>query len=207
MNYTELTTAVQDTVEKTFTASQMADFTKQAEQKIYTTVQFPALRKNVTGTMTASNQYIAVPTDYLWIYSISVTSASRQIFLINKDVNFVREAYPNATVEGTPKHYALFSDEFFLVGPTPDDAYVTEIHYGYSPESIVTATNTWLGDNYDVALFNGVLVEAARFMKEEADIIANYDKKYQESIVLLRNLADGLMREDAYRSGQYRFEL
>jgi hypothetical protein len=205
MNYTELKANIQDICENTFTDDQLAMFTKQAEQKIYNSVQIPALRKNVTGTMTTGNKYVAMPPDFLWSYSLAVVDSNdNYTYLLNKDVNFIREAYPNPTSTGTPKHYAYFDDDAFIVGPTPNNSYNMELHYGYYPESIVTVGVTWLGEEFDSALLNGALVEAIRFMKGEADIVAMYDKMFGLSIELLRNLGNGKLREDTYRSGQYR---
>ena len=205
MNYTELKANIQDICETTFTDDQLAMFTQQAEQKIYNTVQIPALRKNVTGTLTSSNKYLSTPSDFLWSYSLAVVDGSGVYhFLLNKDVNFMREAYPNPAVTGLPKHYAYFDDNTFIVGPTPDSGYASELHYGYYPQSIVTAGTTWLGDEFDSALLNGALLEAIRFMKGEPDIVAMYEKMYLQSITLLKNLVDGKLRDDAYRSGQFR---
>jgi hypothetical protein len=205
MDYTTLKTNIQDICEMTFTDAQLAMFTDQAEQKIYNTVQIPALRRNVLGTLTSGNKYLAIPSDFLYTYSLAVLNDSgAYIYLINKDVNFIREAYPTPTTTGVPAHYSLFSDSAIILGPTPDSGYTTELHYGYYPESIVTASTTWLGDEFDSALLNGALIEAARFMKTEADIIANYDKLYLHAIGLLKMLGDGKLREDTYRSGQYR---
>ena len=205
MNYTELKTNIEDICETSFTDAQLAMFTEQAEQKIYNTVQIPALRRNVTSSFTSGNQYLATPSDFLYVYSVAVVDGSGDYhFLLNKDVNFIREAYPSSSGTGLPKHYANFDDDFFIVGPTPDSTYTVELHYGYYPESIVTAGTTWLGDEFDSALLNGALVEAARFMKAEPDIIQNYEKLYVQAIGLLKMLGDGKLREDTYRSGQYR---
>jgi|TARA_R110000787_G_scaffold97598_1_gene201237 hypothetical protein len=205
MNYTELKTHIQDICEMTFTDTQLAMFTDQSEQKIYNTVQIPALRRNVTGGLTSGNKYLSTPSDFLHPYSLAVLdSDSVYTFLLNKDVNFIREAYPNPATTGVPVHYALFSDGAIILGPTPDSGYTAELHYGYYPESIVTAGTTWLGDEFDSALLNGALIEAVRFMKGEPDIIANYEKLYLHAIGLLKNLGDGKLREDTYRSGQYR---
>ncbi len=205
MNYTELKTNIEDICENSFTEDQLAMFTQQAEQKIYNTVQIPALRKNVTGTLTASNKYLSTPSDFLWSYSLAVVDGDGVYrFLLNKDVNFMREAYPNPTDTGLPKHYAYFDDDTFIVGPTPDSGYTSELHYGYYPESIVTAGTTWLGDEFDSALLNGALLEAIRFMKGEPDMVAAYEKMYLQAITLLKSLGDGKLREDAYRSGQFR---
>jgi len=205
MNYTELKTNIQDICENSFTDDQLAMFTQQAEQKIYNTVQLPALRKNVTGTMSINVKYLSTPSDFLWSYSLAVVDGSGNYhFLLNKDVNFMREAYPNATVTGLPKHYAYFDDDTFIIGPTPDAGYTSELHYGYYPASIVTAGTTWLGNEFDSALLNGALIEAIRFMKGESDIVETYEKLYLQAITLLKNLGDGKLREDTYRSGQFR---
>jgi len=206
MDYTELKTNIEDICENSFTDAQLAMFTQQAEQKIYSSVQIPALRKNVTGRTQANNQYLTVPvTDFLYTYSLAVIDSNGSFtYLINKDVNFIREAYPIVTSTGLPKHYAYFSQNSFLLGPTPTNIYDVELHYGYYPESIVTAGTTWLGTEFDSALLNGALIEAIRFMKGEPDTIANYEKMYLLSITLLKNLGDGKLREDTYRSGQFR---
>ncbi len=205
MNYTELKANIQDICENTFTDSELAMFTDQAEQKIYNSVQIPALRKNVTGLFTTSNPYLATPLDFLYVYSLAVIdSLGNYKFLLNKDVNFIREAYPEVGSTGIPQHYANFDDASFIVGPTPSGNYSAELHYGYYPESIVTAGTTWLGDEFDSALLNGALVEAIRFMKGEPDVVAMYEKLYLQSIGLLKNLGDGKLRQDAYRSGQVR---
>lgn len=205
MNYASLKTNIEDICETSFTDDQLAMFTEQAEQKIYNTVQIPALRKNVTGTLTASNKYLGIPTDFLWSYSLAVIDGSGNYsFLLNKDVNFIREAYPGPTATGLPKHYAYFDDDSFILGPTPDSNYSMELHYGYYPESIVTAGTTWLGDEFDSALLNGALIEAIRFMKGEQDLVNLYETLYVQAVQLLKNLGDGKLREDAYRSGQYR---
>jgi hypothetical protein len=203
MDYTELKTNIQDICENTFTDDQLAMFTQQAEQKIYNTVQLPALRKNVTGALTADNKYLSAPSDYLYTYSLAIVDAvGDYVYLLDKDVNFIREAYPSTSSTGLPKHYANFNDDAFIVGPTPDAAYTAELHYGYYPESIVTAGTTWLGDEFDSALLNGALVEAIRFMKGEQDMVDMYNKMFTLSIGLLKNLGDGKLRGDTYRSGQ-----
>ncbi len=203
MNYSELTTNIEDICEQTFTAGQLAMFTQQAEQKIYMVVDLPALRKNQTGTMTLNNKYLTMPTGMLYVYSLAVIDASGDYeFLINKDVNFIREAYPGPTDTGRPKHYAVFDQNSFILGPTPDASYNSEIHFAYYPESIVTAGTTWLGEEFDSALLNGALVEAIRFQKGEADMVALYQRMYMDAIALLKNLGDGKLRGDAYRDGQ-----
>lgn len=208
MNYSELCTNIQDITENTFTSAQLAMFTEQAEQRIYNTVQIPALRKNVTGTLTTNNKYLSTPNDFLYTYSLAVIDGiGNYLYLINKDVNFIREAYPNPATSGLPKHYAYFDDNTFIVGPTPNSNYSVELHYGYYPESIVTAQTTWLGNEFDTALLNGALVEAIRFMKGEPDMVALYEKMYAQAIALLKNLGDGKLRQDAYRSGQVRVQV
>ena len=205
MDYTELKANIADICENTFTADQLAMFTQQAEQKIYNSVQLPALRKNVIGTLSNGVQYLGMPSDFLWSYSLAVIDSNGDYtYLLNKDVNFIREAYPSNSGTGLPQHYAYFDDDSFIVGPTPNAGYAMELHYGYYPQSIVTAGTTWLGDEFDSALLNGALIEAIRFMKGEADIIANYEKMFGLSMALLKNLGDGKLREDTYRSGQYR---
>jgi hypothetical protein len=207
MNYTELCANIQDICENEFSATMLAMFTEQAEQKIYNTVQIPAIRRNVTGTLTTGNKYLQIPTDFLYVYSLAVIDTNSEYhYLIDKDVNFIREAYPrDVTATRTlPKYYAIFDDSAFIVGPTPDQVYGAELHYGYYPESIVTAGTTWLGTEFDSALLNGALIEAIRFMKGEPDLISVYDKLYIQSIGLLKQLGDGKLRQDTYRSGQYR---
>ena len=164
MNYTELTTNIQDICEQTFTADQLAMFTQQAEQLIYTTVDLPAMRINQTGTTTINNKYLTMPSNMLYVYSVAVVDALSQYrYLINKDVSFIREAYPIAADAALPVHYGIFADGTFILGPTPDAAYATEIHFAKYPTSIVTAGTTWLGTEFDSALLNGALVEAIRF--------------------------------------------
>jgi hypothetical protein len=227
MNYSELSAAIQTYTENNFPTITLADsstvsptaqinrFITQAEQRIYNSVQFPSLRKNVTGTITSGNKYLSCPDDFLSSYSLAIFSGSGPYtFLLNKDVNFMREAYPTPTDTGTPKYYALFgptvsgstiSNELsFILGPTPDAAYSAELHYYYYPESITTALTTWLGDNFDTVLLYGSLVEAYTFMKGEQDLIVLYDTKFKEALALAKRLGDGLERQDAYRSGQFR---
>ena len=214
MDYQSLKTAVEDFSENTFSAADFATMTKLAEQKIYNAVQLPALRKNVTGTLTSGNQYLSAPTDFLSVFSMAVISSGEYAYLLNKDVNFIRESFPNPSTTGTPKYYALFGPDSsnnteltFILGPTPGAGLTVELHYFYYPQSIVTAGTSWLGDNFDSALFNAVMVEAARFMKQEQDIVAMYEKQFQDSLVLLKQLGDGKNRMDAYRSGQVRVKV
>jgi hypothetical protein len=207
VNYTELKVNIQDICEQSFTDEQLAMFTQQAEQFIYNTVQIPALRKNQTGNLGVGNPYLIYPTDFLYTFSLAVIDAQGDyLYLLNKDVNFMREAYPNPTSTGKPKHYGVFDDTAFVLGPTPDAAYEMELHYGYYPQTIVTAGTTWLGDEFDSALLNGALVQAVRFIKGEPDMVALYEKMFTQALVLLRNLGEGKMREDMYRSGQFRIE-
>lgn len=213
MNYSALVTAVEDYCENTFATADMDVFIRQAEQRIYNLVQIPALRRNVTGVTTISNKYLMCPLDFLSVYSMAVVvpATGAYVYLLNKDVNFIREAYPVPTATGQPKFYSLFGPDSttateltFLLGPTPDAAYVVELHYNSYPESIVTATTSWLGDNYDPALLYGTLVEAYTFMKGEADIMTLYNTKFSEAMAQLKRLGDGLERGDAYRNGQAR---
>jgi hypothetical protein len=218
MDYTALTTNLQDIVENTFTADQLAMFTQQAEQKIFNSVQLPSLRKNSIATVSANNKYLSAPGDFLAVYSIAVIDSTGSYeYLLNKDSNFIRQAYPSPTDTGIPKYYAIFgptttntpppvitNELSFILGPTPDANYSVELHYFYYPESIVTAGSSWLGDNFDSALLNGALVEAIRFIKGDPEMIGFYDKMFNESMALLKNLSDGKLRQDAYRSGQVR---
>jgi hypothetical protein len=224
MNYSELSSAIQTYTENNFPTITLADsstvssttqinrFIQQAEQRIYNSVQFPSIRKNVTGTTSANNKYLACPADFLAPYSLAVIDATGSYeYLLNKDVNFIRQAYPQPTDTAIPKYYALFGPQSndvnelsFILGPTPDATYSVELHYYYYPQSITTAVNTWLGDNFDTVLLYGALVEAYTFMKGEQDLIALYDGKYKEALGLAKRLGDGMERQDAYRSGQYR---
>jgi hypothetical protein len=214
MNYAALSAAIQDytqNYEQEFVAN-IPVFVKQAEQRIYNTVQFPSLRKNVTGNLTPNNKYLSCPDDFLSVYSIAVVDTTGAYeYLLNKDVNFIRQAYPMPTDTGTPRYYALFGPTFsastelsFILGPTPNLNYQVELHYFFYPASIVTATTTWLGDNFDTVLLYGSLVEAYTFMKGEQDMMALYDGKYKEALMQAKRLGDGLERSDAYRSGQAR---
>ena len=207
MNYADLKTNIQDICETTFTDDELALFTQQAEQKIYNAVQIPALRNNQTANLTSGNKYLTLPTDFIWAYSLAIISSSDYVYLLNKDVNFIRDAYPNPATTGIPKHYAYFTDTSLIVGPTPNAAFDVEFHYGYYPESIVTAGTSWLGNDFDSALLNGALVEAIRFMKGEADMITLYQQMYMEALTLLGALGDNKLREDMYRSGQYKMEV
>lgn len=187
---------------------QINTFIRQAEQRIYNTVQLPALRKNVTGNCTINNKYLAMPSDWLAMYSLSVIrSDGSQHFLLNKDVEYIRESFPNPSDKGEPTHYAIFDNDTMILGPTPDDSYSMEMHYYYYPESIVTANTTWLGDHFDSTLLYGSLVEGYTFMKGEPDMVALYSKRYEEAMLLLKKLGDGKDRQDTYRSGQVRYQV
>ena len=216
MNYTQLTTAIKGFAENDFpatvgsftSAEQIARFVQLAEQRIYNMVQLPAIRKNVTGNMTSGNKYIATPPDWLATFSIAVINAGNEYkYLLNKDVNFIRESFPDtdAAFYGEPQYYAVFDDNTFILGPTPDASYATELHYFYYPESIVTAGTTWLGTNFDSALLYGALLEAALFMKSDADTMTVYKARYDDAMAELKQLGDGKNRQDAYRSGQVRY--
>ena len=216
MTYVELAARVADYCENNFPADIMATLTQQAEQRIYNTVQLANLRKNVTGTITSGNQYLSCPDDFLSVYSLALfpVGGGEYLYLLNKDVNFMREAYPNPTTTGKPKHYAIFGPQSnnvnelsFMVGPTPATAYSAELHYYYYPESIVTAGQTWLGDNFDSALLYGTMCEAVTYMKGEPDMVKLYQDRYVQAIALLKNLGDGKQRADAYRDGQVRVQV
>jgi hypothetical protein len=209
MNYTQLKANIADYCENTFTEDEFATFTKLAEQKIYNSCQPPALRKNVTGTTTINNKYLAMPSDFLYTYSMAVIDPTTggYEYLLNKDVNYIRQAFPFPAVSGKPTHYAYFDQNSFILGPTPNLTYTIELHYGYYPESIVTAGTTWLGTNFDSALFNAAMVEAITFMKGEPDLVKLYEERYIQSIALLKNMADGKLRQDAYRDGQVRVQV
>ena len=221
MNYTELSAAIRnysETEEPDFITN-IPVFVQAAEQRIYNSVQLSYLRKNVTGSVTPSNKYLSAPLDFLSVYSIAVISAGGSYeYLLNKDVNFIRQAYPSPTDTGVPKYYAIFgptttsdtppvqtNELSFILGPTPNSNYPVELHYFYYPESIVTAGTTWLGDNFDTALLYGALREAAIFQRQEPDVVANYEQKYNETMTLLKQLGDGKERQDAYRTPQVRY--
>jgi hypothetical protein len=214
MNYTQLSSAIQAYTENTednFVA-EIPVFVQQAEQRIYNNVQFPSLRKNMTGTVSSTTPYLSAPNDYLATYSLAVIDADGNYeYLLNKDVNFIRQAYPSASDTGLPRYYALFGAQTnapnelsFILGPKPDANYTVELHFYYYPESIVTASTTWLGDNFDSVLLYGSLVEAYTYMKGEQDMMQLYNQKFMEALALAKRLGDGMERQDAYRSGQFR---
>jgi len=214
MNYTALSNAIQAYTENTEAdfIAEIPVFVQQAEQRIYNSMQFPSIRKNVTGSTSANNKYLGCPNDFLAVYSIAIIDATGAYeYLLNKDVNFIRQAYPVPTDTGLPRYYALFGAQSndvneltFILGPTPDATYGVELHYYYYPESIVTAGTTWLGDNFDSVLLYGSLVEAYTYMKGEQDMMSLYNQKFMEALALAKRLADGMERQDAYRSGQFR---
>jgi hypothetical protein len=214
MNYTQLSNAIQAYTENTeadFVAN-IPVFVEQAEQRIYNSVQFPSIRKNVVGVTTTNNKYLECPSDFLAVYSMAVIDASGEYeYLLNKDVNFIRQAYPQPTDTAIPKYYALFGPQSanlaelsFILGPTPDAIYNIELHYYYYPQSIVTAGTTWLGDNFDTVLLYASLVEAYTYMKGETDMMQLYNGKFKKLLHLAKRLGDGMERQDAYRSGQFR---
>jgi hypothetical protein len=214
MTYTELSAAIKGYCENEFpltagnftSTNQINTFIEQAEQRIFNSVQLPAFRKNSLGAVTANNQYLAVPPDWLADYSLAVIKPDGSYsYLLNKDVNFIREAFPFPLVTGVPTHYAIFDDDSYIVGPTPNANLQVELHYFYYPESIVTAGTSWLGDNFDSVLLYGSLLEAGAFMKSNPDTIKNYTDRYNEAFALLKQLGDGKNRQDAYRSGQVRY--
>jgi hypothetical protein len=220
VNYAQLKTAVEDYTENSFSATDFATMTELAEQKIYNTVQLPSLRKNVTGSMTSGNKYLQAPSDFLSVFSMAVILADGSYeYLLDKDVNFIRQAYPTPTSTGTPRYYAIFgprsdneNELTFILGPTPSASLSVELHYYYYPVSIADSVlnpsgTSWLGDNFDSVLFNGVMVEAARYMKEEQDVVAMYEQQFAQSLILLKQLGDGKNRQDAYRNGQVRVKV
>jgi len=243
MTYNELFIAVKDYLQNDFPSNTWTDvaggtstttstgteqintFIQQAEERIYNTVQIPALRKNVTGQTTAYNSvtnrgamYLSCPADFLSVFSMAVIDATGAYeYLLNKDVNFIRQAYPNPSDTAIPKYYALFgpavasgvvTDELsFILGPTPDAVYDIELHYFYYPQSIVTAGTSWLGDNYSPALLYGTMMEAYIFLKGETDMMAVYKGKYDEAMAQLNRLGTGLERGDAYRDGQAKIKV
>ena len=217
MNYTTLSQTIQAYTENDFpdndgaggltSAEQIATFVRQAEQRIYNNVQLLELRKNVTGTTTDGIKYLTVPSDWLANFSLASVDPDTGAYeyLLNKDVNYIREAFPYPAVKGKPTHYAMFDDNSYILGPTPDDAYTMELHYFYYPESIVDAGTSWLGDNFDSVLLYGSLLEAYTYMKGEADVLTQYQKRYDEALAQLKELAEGKNRQDMYRTTQVRY--
>lgn len=188
------------------TKDQIDTFIEQAEQRIFNTVQIPAIRKNMTGTLTPANQYLTLPADWLATFSLAVIDpvTGEYEYLLDKDVNYIRQAFPFPATSGKPTHYAQFNQNTLILGPTPDLVYPVELHFFYYPQSIVTAGTSWLGTNFDSVLLYGALLEAYTFMKGEQDVLNNYTARYNEALALLKNLGDGKNRTDAYRTGQVR---
>ncbi len=208
MNYSQLSTLIQDyceSTEQSFVAN-IPTFVQLAEERIYNSVQIPAIRKNVTGTMTNTFPYFQLPSDWLSTFSLAVIDpiTGEYEYLLNKDVNYIRAAYPPPNSTGKPKYYAIWDDNTMILGPTPDQAYTAELHYYYYPASIVNVGNTWLSDNFETVLLYGCIREGYTYLKGDTDLMQYYENKYQESLALLKRLGDGLDRQDAYRSGQVR---
>lgn len=224
MNYSQLFETIKGYVENDFPSTSFTDsagngtatlssteqvntFIEEAERRIYNSVQILALRKNMVGNTTASNPYLTVPSDWLANFSLAVIdpTSGEYSYLLNKDVNYIRQAFPNPTATGKPSHYAMFDDDSYILGPTPNLDYDVELHYFYYPPSIVTSGTSWLGDNFDPALLYGSLLEAYTFMKGEPDVIASYEKRYNEAMAMLKTLSEGKNRQDMYRTEQVRY--
>tara|TARA_Y100000289_G_scaffold12834_1_gene11952 strand:- start:141 stop:770 length:630 start_codon:yes stop_codon:yes gene_type:complete len=207
MNYTELTNAIKEYTDNTETTfvNNIPNFVRQTEERIYRSILIPELRKNVTTSLTTSNRFLAKPTDFLAVFSIAVVDGSSNYsFLLPKDVNFIREAYPATATSGLPVYYSLFDGDNFLIAPTPDSTYTVQLHYYYDPPSIVTSSTSWLGDNAETALLYGSLLEAYSFMKGEPDIVSFCKTRYEEALTSLQQLADGRNKRDSYRNGEPR---
>jgi hypothetical protein len=217
MNYATLVSTIKAYTENDFpdtegsgglTSTQQIDtFIEQAETRIYNNVQLLDLRKNVTGNASSGNMYLSVPSDWLANFSLAVIDpvTGGYEYLLNKDVNYIREAFPYPATTGKPTHYAMFDQNSYILGPTPDANYHMELHYFYYPPSIVTAGTSWLGDNFDTVLLYGSLLEAATYMKSEADVVAQYQNRYNEALAQLKALAEGKNRQDMYRTQQVRY--
>lgn len=205
MNYSQLVTLVQQYTqnEETSFVANIPNFVQLAEERIYNAVFIPAIRRNQIGTLTPNNKYLTLPGDWLATFSLAVIdpATNAQTFLLDKDVNFIRECYPDPDDNGVPKYYAIFDQNTLILGPTPASNYQVEMHYYYYPETIVTAGTSWLGDNFETVLLYGTLREAYLYMKGEQDIVVYYEQKYQESLGLLKLLGEGKDRRDAFRSG------
>jgi hypothetical protein len=206
MTYAELVTQIQQSLEnyETSFVDLIPSFVKQAEERIHLDAQLPASRSNKTTSTTATNRYLAQPTDFIAPYEASVISGTTYSPLILVDVGYIREAFQDATATGLPTHYALFNDSTFLLGPTPDQNYSVELHYFRLPESIVTANTTWLGDNVPSALLYGALIEGYVYAKGEVDMLQVYDRRYKEAIDLVKTISSGRSRSDTYRDGQFK---
>ena len=207
--YTTLQNAIKDYLQNSETTfeNNLANMIVQAENRILKSVQLPDFRKNSTGTMTSGTAYLSTPTDFMSPYSLALDNSGYE-FLIFKDVNFIREAYPVSTTTATPKYYAMFDDASFILGPTPNSNYTVELHYFYKPTSITTSADgtSWLGNNAETALLYGCLVEGYTFMKGEPDVFAAYQKQYEDALMQLKSLGEGYSSTDSYRSGAVRKE-
>ena len=206
LTYAELVTAVSDYTQNTFDTTDMNTMIQQAEQRIYNSVSLANLRKTSSTALTPSVNTFNAPTDLLSVYSFAVINASGDyIYLLNKDPAFMQESFPNPATTGTPKYYAINGPSSpvtqlqFILGPTPSAALVTNLSYFAMPETIVTATTTWLGNHFSSVLLYGTLIEANTYMKGEADMTAMYNQRYTEALTLLRNLGDGKQQTDTYR--------
>ena len=212
MNYTQLVADVQSYSENQFTTTDINTFITQAEERVFNSVQLPDLRRNQVGTTSTGNKYLSAPGDWLATYSLAVVNAENEyLYLLNKDVNFIRQSFPDTdpAFYGKPEYYALFDDDTFILGPTPDSDYTVELHYFYYPTSITTAVSgtSWLGDNFSSVLLYGTLLEAATFMMQDEDVVATYNKRYDSALSMLKQLGDGKNRQDSYRSGQVRYDV
>ena len=204
--YTTLTQAIKDYVQSTETSfsNNIPVFIKQAESRIVRTASLPVFRKNVTGAMTSGNQYLGIPSDFLSPYSLAIVNSSSYEYLVNKDVNYIRELYPVAATTGIPKYYALFDNSSFIIGPTPNAGFSSELHYHYKPQSIVDASDgtSWLGTNAEDVLLYGSLIEAYTFLKGEPDLLGLYQQRHDTALELLIRERDATDPTDAYRTGQ-----
>jgi hypothetical protein len=216
MNYAALVSAIQTYTENDFPSTvgsgglsstqQINTFIREAEQRIFNAVQLLDLRKNVTGNMSSGNKYLTVPTDWLANFSLAVIdNDGNYSYLLNKDVNFIRESFPSPTDVGIPQYYSFFDKNSYILGPTPDANYAAELHYFYYPPSIVDTGTSWLGDNFDSVLLYGSLLEAYTLMKGEADVMSGYQKRYDEALAMLKELGEGKNRQDMYRTQQIRY--
>jgi hypothetical protein len=205
--YTTLKSAMQDYLQNTETTfvNDLATIITQAENRILKSVQLPDFRKNTTGTMTSGNAYLTTPTDFMAPYSLALDNSGYE-YLMFKDVNFIREAYPVSTTTATPKYYSIFDDASFILGPTPNSSYAVELHYFYKPTSITASGDgtSWLGDNAETVLLYGCLVEGYTFMKGEQDMLAIYQNQYEDAMTNLKSLGEGYSTTDNYRSGAVR---
>jgi len=204
--YAQLKTAIQDYTENTETSfvTNLPTFIKNAEQRIFKLVDLEVFRKNATSTLSQNDPYLSVPTDYLASFSLSITNSSSKEFLLQKDVNFLQEFHPNSSSTGTPKYYAFFDIDNFIMAPTPDSNYAVELHYYYLPASLTAGADsglTWLSDNAPNALLYGSLVEAYTYMKGEQDMLTMYEKQFTEALTRIKDLAEARENSDAYRRG------